>query len=291
MSDLSGEDWRPTLVPPPAEPPPLRPARALTRRVLTSDPGQAYVLYAPVSRKPDAPIVVAIHGGSRNALAHARLLAPWAETYGAVLLAPHFSLARYRDYPRLGRSAGGRRADLALHRIVEEAAALTGGSAGRVHLFGYSAGARFAHRYAMAYPHRVACVVVAHAGAYTFPDPERHFPRGIRSTARFPGLRFEPEAFLRVPIRVLAGAVDEGAGTSGGSRPARAESARRLERAHDWVAAMRAAATARQLEPSVTCEVLADPIRSFRGAVLRGGLGDRAFEAMLGLRGSPPGPA
>lgn len=265
----------------PGADPPRR--SALTRRTLASDPGQAYLLYVPASRNAELPLVVSIHGTARNADAHARLLSAYAEIYGVVLLAPHFSASEYGDYQRLGRNGRGRRADLALNRMVAEVCALTGAPPERLHLFGFSGGAQFAHRYAMAYPHRIACAVIANAGWYTFPDPEVSFPQGIRSTRKLPGLRFDAEAFLRVRMTVLVG-------TEGQRRSPPRQSARldreqgvtRLERARNWVAAMQAAGQAIGVAPQVSCEELPGRIRSFRSAVLRGGLADRVFEAMFG---------
>ena len=258
----------------------------VTRRVLASDPRQAYLVYVPEVRSSEPRLVISIHGANRNADAHARLLSAYAETYGAVLLVPHFSAARYGDYQRLGRIGRGKRADLALHRIIAEAAALFGTPVDRFHLFGFSAGAQFAHRYAMAYPHRVASVIIANAGRFTLPDPKRRFPRGIRSTPKLPGLRFDRDAFLRVPMKVLVGAHD--AGDEVVTLPRRRtdadreRSAIRAERARQWVAAMQEAGREQGVEPVVTCEELPDRIRSFRSSVLRAGLAERAFEAMFG---------
>jgi pimeloyl-ACP methyl ester carboxylesterase len=160
-------------------------------------------------------------------------------------------------------------------------------SAERFFLFGYAGGAQFAHRYAMAHPHRVAGAVVASAGQYTPPDPTRRFPRGTRASARLPGVSFDPEEFLRVPITVIADAKSGGA-----KRPRRRrrrseeqeqeqeQGRTRAERARDWVAAMQAAARAHGLEPAISYEELADCEHSFLRAMLRSGLGERLFEVV-----------
>jgi hypothetical protein len=56
----------------------------------------------------------------------------------------------------------------------------------------------------------------------------------------------------------------------------------RLERARRWVAAMQASADAHHLESRVTYEEVADCDHSFKRSILRGGLGDKVFLAMLG---------
>jgi poly(3-hydroxybutyrate) depolymerase len=263
----------------------VQPSR-LTRRVLATDPLQAYLVHAPESRSREPRLVVSIHGASRDIDMHARLLSAYAEMHGAVLVVPHFSASRYGDYACLGRLGRGRRADLALHQIVADAAALTGMAGDRFHLFGFSAGGQFVHRYAMAYPHRVAGAAFTNSGRYTLPDPKRRFPRGIHSITRLPGLRFDPDAFLRVPITVFVGARDpEHAGAvlpGGDGRAALERTERRATRARRWVAAMHRAGEERGIESSVACEELPDRIRSFRSAVLRAGLAERAFEAMFG---------
>jgi len=270
-----------------SDPPTGEPRRsAVTRRVLASDPQLAYLIYVPEVRSEEPRLVVSIHGANRNADAHARLLSAYAEMYGAVLLAPHFSAARFGDYQRLGRIGRGQRADLALHRIIEEAAAENGTPADRFHLLGFSAGAQFAHRYAMAYPHRIASAVIANTRRFTLPDPKLRFPRGIRSTPKLPGLRFDPEAFLRVPIKVLIGAHDTGdeVVTLPRREPKPDEEKRsvRSELARQWVAAMQQASREHGVESAVTCEELPDRMRSFRSSVLRAGLAERAFESMFG---------
>lgn len=267
----------------------------VTRRVLASDQRVTYRLYVPEVRSPEPRLVVSVHGANRNVDVHARLLSAYAEIYGAVLVVPHFSASRYKDYQRLGRVGRGKRADLALHRIVTEVSAITAMPADRIHLFGFAAGAQFVHRYAMAYPHRVAFAVLANAGRYTLPDPTKRFPRGVRSTRKLPGLRFDPDAFLRVPTKVFVGAHDPQDAPVTLPRRAKESAAergsKRAERARQWIAAMQGAGQERQIESSIAYEELPDRIRSFRSSVLRAGLAERAFEAMFGsLPDSTPSP-
>ena len=226
-----------------------------------------------------------MHGVSRNADEHARLLSAYCEMYGAVLVAPIFDAKQHQDYQRLGRVGRGKRSDLALNLIVAEAAALTGATAERFHLFGFSGGAQFVHRYAMAHPHRVAGAVLASAGWYTLPDVGRRFPYGIRAHDRLPGVRFDAEEFLCVPMTVLVGAKDDRqAGLRHSERLDREQGVNRLERARNWVAAMKSAADAHHLESKVSYQEVENCDHSFKRSILRSGLGDRVFEALLGAR-------
>jgi poly(3-hydroxybutyrate) depolymerase len=259
---------------------------SLTHRVLLSDQRVAYFLFVPEVRSDEPRLVVSVHGANRNVDVHARLLSAYAEMYGAVLLVPHFSKSRYEDYQRLGRNGRGKRADLALHRMLREVGTTVGMPADRIHLFGFAAGAQFVHRYAMAYPHRVVSAVLANASRYTLPDAKQRFPRGIRSNPKFPGLRFDPDAFLGVPMTLFLGAPDPEDKVVTLPRrepgPAADRRARRTERAREWVAAMQQLSKKRRIKSAITCEELPDRIRSFRSSVLRAGLAERAFEAMFG---------
>ncbi|MDJ0847214.1 MAG: hypothetical protein QNK04_02420 [Myxococcota bacterium] len=254
----------------------------LLRRVLRTDVTQEYLVYLPTTRGSEPPLLASVHGVSRNAEEHGRLLSAYCEMHGVVLVVPVFSPAKYPDYQRLGRVNRGKRADLALDRIVEEVAALSGASAERFHLFGFSGGAQFAHRYALAHPHRLASGVFASAGWYTFPDPTRRFPHGTGATPQLPGLRFDAEEFLKVPMRVIVAEKEHDAKRLRRSeRLDREQGSSRAERARNWVSAMRVAARAHFMEPRVGFEKLPDCRHSFRRAMLRGGLGEALFAAIL----------
>jgi poly(3-hydroxybutyrate) depolymerase len=258
------------------------PRQQVLWRALRADPSQQYLLYVPRAGGHGAPLLVDTHGFSRNVEEHATLFAPYAERYGVVLVAPYFSRDRHADYQRLGRK-DVRRADLALDAIVEEVETLTGAEADKFYLFGFSGGAQFAHRYALAHPERVARAVVAAAGWYTFPDGATRYPYGLALGDELPGVRFEPEAFLRVPIRVIVGEADTGSrNLRRNARVDRQQGTTRRERAHNWTRAMRRAAEARGYEPLVTCEEVARAGHSFERFMREGGLGDKVFEALFG---------
>ena len=115
----------------------------------------------------------------------------FAERYGVILVAPLFPKDRFCDYQRLGREGRGERADHALNRILAEVRLLTGTDINRLYMFGYSGGGQFVHRYALAYPERMARIVIAAAGWYTFPDQNVNYPRGIKKAKGLPDIHFE----------------------------------------------------------------------------------------------------
>lgn len=259
------------------------PRKRVLRRVMQSDPGQEYFVYIPASGGNDAPLLVAVHGISRNVRELVKSFAPYAEKAGVVLVAPHFAPERHPDYQRLGRSGRGPRADATLAAIVEEAAWVTGAATAQIHLFGYSGGAQFAHRYVMAYPQRVAGVVIGAAGWYTFPDPKQRFPYGIGPSRDLTGVSFDPEEFLRIPITVVVGERDTTQEGLRRTKRADRQGQNRVERARHWVDAMHAAAQAYRLEPRVVLELVDGGEHSFQQAMQRDRLGDRVFKDLFGL--------
>ena len=259
-------------------------------RALRRDPAQEYLLYIPRAGVPGAPVMVYVHGIKRKATEQANAFVPLCESRGIVLVVPLFTAEMHADYQRLGRKGRGVRADRALNRCLEEVAALTGADVAQSHLLGFSGGAQFAHRYVMAHPHRVTNAVIVAAGWYTFPDPRERFPYGIRSVRTLPGVSFNPEQFLRVPIHVLVGEQD--VGTSNVRRTARCDRQQgttRLERARNWVAAMRSAVAAYGLEPCVTLGEVAGVDHSFVSFCKRGRFIERAGDALFGPVDDGPG--
>jgi pimeloyl-ACP methyl ester carboxylesterase len=236
--------------------------------------------------------MVSVHGVSRNAAKHSVTFAPACDAHGVVMVAPVFRKELHEDYQRLGRRGRGHRVDLLLHKMLGEVASVTGGDVTHIHLFGFSGGAQFAHRYAMVHPHRVARVVVAAAGWYTFPDHRERFPYGIRSTSALRGVTFNPEEFLRVPIDVLIGALDTSLDkVRSTARTVAQQGTTRLDRARNWVAAMRAAADAFGMESRVTLTEVDGVGHSFSAFCERGQLVELVRRSLFGALPAAPAPA
>jgi pimeloyl-ACP methyl ester carboxylesterase len=242
-------------------------------------------VYVPSSATHEAPILACIHGLSGNSHEHARAFSRFCEAAGVVMVTPKFTAEQHADYQRLGRLGRGVRADVCLDRCVTEVVSLTGADATQIYLFGYSGGAQFAHRYLMAHPHRVAGAVVVAAGWYTFPDTRIRFPYGIRPNRKLPGLSFNPEEFLRVPVAVLVGEYDvtQAKNLRSTERVVEQQGENRVQRARKWVATMRAAAEAYGLEPSVTYTEVPAVDHSFTQFCQRGALPQRVFGALFGV--------
>lgn len=257
-------------------------AGQLLHRVLPEASGQDYFVYRPAGARPDAPLFVAVHGIARNAREQAEAFRAACDRHGATLVAPHFAADRYPNYQRLGRSRlpadRGRGADEALAAILADVARLTGETERSIHLFGFGAGARFALRFAMAHPGQVAGVLGATAEAFTFPDPQRRFPRGIAPGPKRRDLAFRPEEFLRVPMTVLEGL--RGDAAPGPRRALRSPGSAARAKARNWTEAMRAAAGALHLEPRVTYREVDTSLATFASFTDDPALCERVFEAL-----------
>ena len=259
------------------------------RRALVSDPTQEYILYIPKSApKTGARVMVSLHGISRNAHQHASVFTPMCEEYGVVMLVPIFTEDLHKDYQRLGRAGRGTRVDLLLHRFLIEVRFLCGADVTQTYMFGFSAGAQLAHRYLMAHPHRVARVVACAAGWYTFPDAKQRFPYGIRPVRNLPGITFNPEEFLQVPIDVLVGAEDTTLKhLRSTERTVAQQGVTRVDRARAWVKAMQKAAKRFSVEPRVTLTEVDGIAHSFTKFCEVGGLVEHVGRYLFGTDATP----
>ena len=262
--------------------PEFLPRGRLVRRTLRSDPSLEYLVYVPSSGGYGTPVLGSVHGISRNVHGQANIFLSLCESYGVTLVAANFTEEQHADYQRLGRLGRGQRADLFLNRCLDEVATLTGANTTQIHLFGYSGGAQFAHRYLMAHPHRVAGAVVAAAGWYTFPSTQVKFPYGILSSRKLSKVIFNPEEFLRVPVNVLVGERDVDL-TQLRSNPLLDEQQgkNRVERAQKWVATMRAVAETYGIEPCASYTEIPAIGHAFSEFCQRGALAERVFRTLF----------
>jgi len=168
---------------------------------------QSYYLYVARSFAPGGPVLVSVHGASRGAEAHAQAWTEIAERHNLVVVAPLFDMHNFPDYQRLNLK--GPRADLALHKILEEVGRLTGADARRFYLYGFSGGGQFAHRYALMHPERLRRVAVGAPGWWTLPDSSLGYPLGVKKTDGVPAdVRFRVAEMLRLPLVVIVGEQD-----------------------------------------------------------------------------------
>jgi len=251
------------------------------QRTLQTDAHQKYFLYVPRRGGNNAKIFVTVHGISRNVTEHAKKFSAFAEKFGVVMIAPYFPADRFPDYQRLGLK--GKRADKVLNEIVSEVAQLTGASARKLYLFGYSGGAQFVHRYMLAYPERVAKIALGAPGWYTFPNLTLKFPRGIQASRSLPQIRFDPAQFLNIPVCVLVGEKDNQRDTELNKSPQidKLQGRTRIERGRRWLEEMIHQARVLGLSTTYTFHLLPNSPHSFSISMRRGGMGEKTFDFLF----------
>jgi len=258
---------------------------------LHADARLGYWLQPPPTIDRESPVLVAVHGISRNAAEHAEAFGAVAASCGAVLMAPLFSRELFPDYQRLGRRGRGLRADLALEAMLSDLRQRLGIAARRIHLFGFSGGAQFAHRYALAHPERVAGLILASAGWYTLPDPELPFPRGLAPCARLPDLRFSLAPLLRIPTTVLVGELDRVRDETLNRHPLldRRLGTDRFARARRWVELLESAAGELGIRPRLRFRSLPRSDHDFTTCIApdRGDLAARVRDCLASVSPAP----
>lgn len=179
-------------------------------------PSLCYYPYIPVSvmadRRRTAPLVVAVHGSSRNAKDLRDELAVFAEERGCFVLAPLFPLDLDRGVPdeEYKQLTGETlRYDLAFWAMVDELSHATGVRFERIFVFGFSGGAQFAQRLPLVWAERLAGVVMGAPTYVTLPDARWRWPTGLAGFGehfdRLPAL----EAMRSLPQAALCGTADD----------------------------------------------------------------------------------
>ena len=249
----------------------------LLRCHLEAHEGFSYLLHVPGTVDPDR-VLVLVHGINRKADYMMYTLAEHAERHHYTLVAPVFDYRYYEDYQRLGRCGRGQRADLALRAALDDLVEQVG-IARRFHLFGFSGGAQFAHRFVYAWPDDVRSATFAAAGWYTAPDPGRRFPYGTAETKKLPGLRFDASKLASTPTLTLVGERDKHRGSAlrRAGRVDRVQGRSRLARARWFHRAIRSLADANGLAVEHSIEILDKTAHDFGQAVYQGGLADKLF--------------
>ena len=209
---------------------------------LKSCPQIKYLYHKP-SNKNINRIIVLVHGISRNANEIINKFSKHDSVIekGDLLIAPIFSKEFATDYQRLGRMGKGPRTDYLLMSIINEVSEnLDLQPALPLYLFGFSAGAQFAHRFAFAHPNRVKKLALVSAGWYTFPDKNTSYPLGLKLHNEFNDIEFQLERILRIKCKVFIGEHDtkRKKGFNKNSQIDAQQGENRKIRAHRWVSQM-----------------------------------------------------
>ncbi|MGI9385184.1 MAG: hypothetical protein ACR2PO_18680 [Methyloligellaceae bacterium] len=179
------------------------------------------LVYRPGAFSPDMPIVMVMHGISRNAWTYLEAWVGMAERYGFVLIIPEFPrrgwpTSREYNFGNVRTRDGKDRpvgqwsftaVDTVFDAVRDRFALETEG----YHLYGHSAGAQFVHRFLL---HtggpRVIRAAAANAGWYMLPDKHIPFPYGISKLA-IDGATLR--SALETPLTILLGEKDNDCGS------------------------------------------------------------------------------
>jgi pimeloyl-ACP methyl ester carboxylesterase len=242
-----------------------------------------YLIYLPQSGIRENRIFISIHGISRNAEEHVKGFIAQAEKTGTVIVAPLFPKNEFPRYQRLGATLHEGRADFAFDRILQEVQTMLNIDPAPLKIFGFSGGGQFAHRYAMFYPKRVSRLVLGAPGWYTFPNPDRTYPYGLRSSIDWPRLRFTPRHFLAIPTLVMVGENDNirDEDLNKMRRIDAAQGLDRIERGEKWVLAMNAMARAYQTNTSFRFESVPNASHAYESYLAHPPFAETVFNFMF----------
>jgi pimeloyl-ACP methyl ester carboxylesterase len=263
----------------PAQPVPVSGLRAHQSEGAELD----YFAYVPRSATTASPLVVTVHGIERMALQHAVRFSALADKHGFIVMAPIFSKARIPRYQRLERGPQGDCPITALDLTVDHLQRALGSAAAPLRLFGYSGGAQFAMRYTMVGSLPVARLALAAPGWFTMPDIDQTFPYGLGDAPMLEGRAVDIDRLLSIPVLLTVGAEDTRRDKSL-NRDALVESLQgktRLERAHRWYEAMKAAAEARGLTSNLRLKLLPGAGHDFNDNMQTHGLGQIVVDWLI----------
>lgn len=128
--------------------------------------------YRPRACDTTCPMVIVLHGMSRNAADYRDYWELLADHYKVLVVAPQFDKENWRGTEgyNLGEIAKGDRQKTVFAAIEHLFDEMRDGQKGYI-LFGHSAGGQVAHRMALLFPeNRASTIVAANSGWYTMPD-------------------------------------------------------------------------------------------------------------------------
>ena len=137
----------------------------------TSKPIRVYT-YRPRACDTTCPMVIVLHGMSRNAADYRDYWELLADHYKVLIVAPQFDKENWKGTEgyNLGEIGNGDRQKTVFAAVEHLFDEMRDGQATYV-LFGHSAGGQVAHRMALLFPeNRASVIVAANSGWYTMPD-------------------------------------------------------------------------------------------------------------------------
>lgn len=239
-------------------------------------PGHFISRAAAPGHSSASPVLVMVHGISRNAAEHAFRAATAPQWTGHTVIAPLFDATTFGHYQSLSAGHDQHPADQGLIALLDQLSASGVIAHDRIELFGFSGGAQFAHRFAMKHPERIRFLSLAAAGWYTMPDAGAAYPEGLQNT----DIHVQLPAFLELPIHVMVGSRDTSRDSTlrRGKQLDRTQGRTRLERARGWHKAVHQSAESLGVATQATLDVIPDVAHDFGQCVIEGRLLERVWQ-------------
>ncbi|MES2497222.1 MAG: hypothetical protein V4618_14010 [Pseudomonadota bacterium] len=178
-------------------------------------PAFCHFPYVPVAHmaegRDEAPLIIAVHGSSRNAKDLRDGFAAFAERLGCFVLAPLFPMDLDMAVPdeEYKQLVGDRlRYDRIVWAMVEELSAVVRTRFSKILLFGFSGGAQFAQRLLYVDPGRLAAVALGAPTYVTLPSTAWDWWSGLGDFESVFGKAVDWDALRRVPVQLQCGTED-----------------------------------------------------------------------------------
>jgi pimeloyl-ACP methyl ester carboxylesterase len=247
-------------------------------RQLPEQDQMSYFYFAPNTIKK---VMVLVHGISRNAKELIESFSTLAEKKNYLLIAPVFSKEFAKDYQRLGRRKKGPRSDYQLMAMLKDLQSEINldKPIEKFNLFGFSAGAQFAHRFAFAHPNLVDKVALVAAGWYTLPTHNLPFPYGTRIKRQFTNIKFEPLRYLRIKFKVYIGENDNQRDEALNKNPKidMIQGKNRFVRAQNWIDLMHLDMDKRGINNPIQLDILQDVDHDFSECIQKTKLNEKVI--------------
>jgi poly(3-hydroxybutyrate) depolymerase len=180
-----------------------------------ADPRFSYSLFVPEDlgdTEPPLQLWVFVHGTGRRTVLYLDAFADLARAERAVVMTPLFPVGidgpnDIDSYKTI--DGAGVRFDEILLSMVDEVAHRWNVDPSRFFLHGFSGGGQFANRFALLHPGRLTAVSIGAPGQVTLPRPDAVWWRGVADVEQRFGIVFDPAAFVRVPVQVVVGSLDD----------------------------------------------------------------------------------
>lgn len=267
----------------PCRPGPGRARLGRAQSVLSRDGAHLdYLFYRGRESRPDSPFLVCVHGLKRNPVEQIFRLAPLADRLGLVLIAPHFSRARFRHFQWLEPAEDGSLPEDLFDATLADSIERFRLEPGSHNLLGFSGGGQFVHRYAMLGRRAIDRMVLIAPGWYSLPDPRLAFPLGCGPSKALGNRRLFPQLLLDIATLVVVGDRDRKRDASLNTDPQidRQQGRDRRSRARRFVSAVRDLAKAQGVAASIDFRTLPGASHNFTRMVERHGLSDLLFDWM-----------